>query len=961
MAGPPAASYTGRMSDTEPASGGQASGGAVAAPAGHAVALPHCPILVPTVAGALWVSQDGEMETVTGEAAAARIAAGAMPLLCHRRAVARRLGLAPAFAAFDVLELFAFVRPAQFCVPTPGGLARALRLPAARGAAGDASALRDGTLRLLQDLSAVHDKDRAQHTEARAIATLMARGGWPWAEAALAALGPVGRPASAGTAERGPPESSDGIAVWRRLPRWQDLPPPPPPSQHAVSPAEARGRLALLLGPGAEDRPQQADYASAVSLAFAAPERSEAPHMVLAEAGTGIGKTLGYVAPASVWAEKNEGTVWISTFTRNLQHQIDSELERLFPDRTEKAARVVLRKGRENYLCLLNLEDAARGATNGPGDVVAVGLMLRWAGQTRHGDMVGGDFPSWLPGLAGARRTRGLSDHRGECIHSACPHYQTCFIERSVQDARHARLVVTNHALALTQAALAAPGESRLPTRYVLDEGHHLFDAADSVFSAVLSGQEAAELRLWVSGGDAASRAVRGRLRGLSRRLGDLLAGDEAGTAALDACQRAALALPGTGWHGRLRDGATGTRASGAIEAFLGEARRLVYARSGERDSPYGLECDPAPADEPLLTAAARAAAALGELAAPMRQLAARLEHKLESEADQLGSDGRQRIEAAIFGLRRRADGQLAAWTAMLRGLGGEPPDAYCDWFAIDRFDGRDIDVGFHRHWIDPTEPLAETLAGHAHGIVVTSATLTDGGDDVEADWQAAEARTGASHMPAPALRVSVASPFDYSRQARVFVATDVARDTPAAVAGAYRALFEASAGGALGLFTAISRLRAVHDTIAAPLEAAGLPLHAQHLDGLDTTTLVDIFRAEPDACLLGTDALRDGVDVPGDSLRLIVFDRVPWPRPTLLHKARRKAFGPGYDDRIVRLRLKQAFGRLVRRADDMGVFVLLDSRMPTRLLGAFPEGVPIERLPLQEVVAATRRFLAGV
>ena len=85
---------------------------------------------------------------------------------------------------------------------------------------------------------------------------------------------------------------------------------------------------------------------------------------MLAEAGTGVGKTLGYIAPASLWAEKNEGAVWISTFTRNLQHQIDGELDRLYPDPAAKERRVVLRKGRENYLCLLNFEEAVGGAAD---------------------------------------------------------------------------------------------------------------------------------------------------------------------------------------------------------------------------------------------------------------------------------------------------------------------------------------------------------------------------------------------------------------------------------------------------------------------------------------------------------------------------------------------------------------------------------------------------------------------
>ena len=132
-------------------------------------------------------------------------------------------------------------------------------------------------------------------------------------------------------------------------------------------------------------------------------------------------------------------------------------------------------------------------------------------------------------------------------------------------------------------------------------------------------------------------------------------------------------------------------------------------------------------------------------------------------------------------------------------------------------------------------------------------------------------------------------------------------------------------------------------------------------MDALDTSTLVDIFRAERHACLLGTDAVRDGVDVPGDSLRMIVFDRVPWPRPDILHKARRELFGKArYDDMLARLRLKQAFGRLIRRAGDRGVFVMLDSRLPTRLTGAFPPGAQIHRVGLAEAIAESRRFLSG-
>src|SRR4029079_10496836 len=206
-------------------------------------------------------------------------------------------------------------------------------------------------------------------------------------------------------------------------------------------------------------------------------------------------------------------------------------------------------------------------------------------------------------------------------------------------------------------------------------------------------------------------------------------------------------------------------------------------------------------------------------------------------------------------------------------------------------------------------------------------------------------------------------SPFDYAVCSEVLVITDIKQGDIAALAGGYARLIEAAQGGTLGLFTAIQRLKAVHARIADRLARAGLPLLAQHVDPIDAGTLVDIFRDDPRASLLGTDALRDGVDVPGESLRLVVMERVPWPRPTVLHAARRMSGGgSAFDDRVVRARLAQAFGRLIRRQGDCGVFVILSAAMPSRLLKAFPPGVPVRRLPLDEAIACVeQRLSAGV
>ncbi|MGE5505809.1 MAG: ATP-dependent DNA helicase [Actinomycetota bacterium] len=906
------------------------------------IVLPHVPVLVAGIRGAVLLTVDGEVVRLSLRQAASRLR-NEGPLVCHAPSLATRLGLAEPHG-IDVLELFAFVRAARFCLPTPKGVAEAMGLPRPADLEDEADALMTAARRLLEELARTAAADTAARAaDARGIAWSMARHGWAWGPSVLAALGVDGEQPRGGVALR----------VWERLPEWSEHAPEPPPGSIPVEPAEARTRLAAMLGEGAEQRPSQADYASAVSQAFAPRPEVGKPNMVLAEAGTGTGKTLGYIAPASLWAEKNGAPVWISTHTRNLQRQLDAELDRLFPDPGTKARKVVVRKGRENYLCLLNYEEQVmRGRTQ---DAVALGLMARWVGRTRDGDMVGGDFPGWLAELLGRARTLGLADRRGECIFSACAHYSKCFIERAVRRARRADIVVANHALVMVQAALGGIDDATMPTRLVFDEGHHVFDAADGAFSAHLTGMEAAEVRRWILGPEGES--TRSRARGLKRRAEDLVGHAEEAGAALDHALAAARALPGPGWMQRVADGVP----HGPAEVFLALVRAQVYARTAGHESPYSLEAETRPPVEGLVEAAWDLAEALGRLGKPLAQLRLSLLGLLDDEAAELDTATRSRIEGICRSVERRVLLPLAGWKGMLESLAGATPPEFVDWLGVERIEGRDIDVGMHRHWLDPTQPFAKAVAEPAHGVVVTSATLRDGSGDVEADWLAAERRTGAVHLASDVVRAAVVSPFDYPAQTRVLVVADVRKDDMDQVAAAYRELFLAAGGGGLGLFTAISRLKAVYKRISGPLDDAGIPLLAQHVDSMDTSTIVDIFRAEEDACLLGTDAVRDGVDVPGRSLRLIVFDRVPWPRPDILHKHRRAAFGAkAYDDMITRLRLKQAFGRLVRRAGDHGVFVLLDPMMPSRLFGAFPPGVEVRKVGLKEAVAETREFLLG-
>lgn len=915
------------------------------------------PALVATARGALWRAPDGTLERLSGTNAGAR-AAGSPPLICHAPAVAARLGLEE-IPARDLLELFAFVRPALFCLPTVRGLCETLGLQVPATPEQEAAALPAIARSLLDELD---DMAALASPELKETALAMARGHWSWGDAVLTALG-----IDQGSRKARP---GAGLDIWKSLPVWEEPPPAPPPGSQPVEPREARLRLAHLVSAGAnlaEARPTQSDYASAASEAFAPREEEGKPHVVLVEAGTGVGKTLGYVAPASLWAEKNGAPVWISTYTRNLQRQIDNELDRLHRDSAEKRRRVVIRKGRENYLCLLNFQEAAMRTGLVPENAVGLGLLARWALASRDGDMIGGDLPAWLLDLVGRSRVQRLADRRGECIYSACEHYRKCYVERTIRRARQADIVIANHALVMIQAAMGGLDDGTRPLRYVFDEGHHLFDAADGAFGAHLSGVEASDLRRWLLGAEGRRGS---RARGLERRVTDLLGEDVEAQNALRRLLDLAQQLPSPNWQTRLADGTV----LGPAEEFLALVRQQVRARSAGDDQGFGQECDVRPLNPGLVEAADRLAEALEKMLQPVRRLRQALRAKLEGEADKLDSGQRARIEGVARSLTNRCELTLESWRAMLRGLHNDPDPAFVDWFGVERVQGREYDVGMHRHYLDPAEPFVNSVIRPAHGAVITSATLRDSlgvpqaanDEDVaaQADWTVAEARTGTRHLAAPAMRAAMASPFDYANATKVLVVKDVKRDDAEQVAAAYRELFLASGGGALGLFTAIGRLRAVHQRIAPVLEEAGLPLYAQHVGGMDAATLVDIFRAEEHSCLLGTDAVRDGVDVPGRSLRLIVFDRVPWPRPDILHRARKahwKSAGAGangYDDMLARLRLKQAYGRLIRRADDRGVFVMLDSRLPSRLLSAFPQGVTVERVGLADAVAETRRFL---
>jgi len=910
--------------------------------------IPQAPIIVIDGHRLFCLTVDGEFKVLEPDEARLIIQQH-MPIICHAPQVAARIGM-ERFQAYDVLELFAFIHPAKFTVPTPIGIAKSLNLLEPESPEDKCLFLMDSIKHMLLDLTANIESDKSNPAGIAAMMGLagsvnIEQGGWAWTQTVLHALGRQDNPPDR-------VEIKTAMKIWDKLPEWSQHAPESPAGHKPVNEDEVEERLKKLLEKQhKEKRPEQEAYSRALTHGFLPVDDENESHVILAEAGTGVGKTLGYLAPATVWAEKNEGSVWISTYTRNLQRQVEAELDRLYDDPITKNRKVVTRKGRENYLCLLNLEDISHSPSIMTSDInaISLGLMLRWAAITEDGDLAGKDFSGWLVGILGWNRIHAFADRRGECVYSACSHFNKCFIEKTIRRAKRADIVIANHALVMHQIAMGGE-QGDLPSRYIFDEGHHIFEAADSAFDFQINGKWTADLRFWLLG---IENGKRGRARGIKRRLEDLLAGDDDANKYIEEIIEAAHSLPGLSWRQRLWEG----NPKGVTEVFLYHCYNQVKARNKEDFGFYSIETDIQPPIEGIFEAGYALKLRLKDLKRPILLLIKKLENKLSEEADSLDSDERERIAFVINSLRFRANGIINGWIEMLEKIKDVSSEQFVDWLELSRIEGRDQDIGFYRRYVNPSKVFTDSLKPHLHGLTITSATLRDSSQNDPDGWAHALVRTSAENISKPKL-FNIKSPFNYKEQTRILIVNDVRKNEPDEVAAAYRELFIASKGGALGIFTAIQRLKAIQQKILFPLEKQGLNLYSQHLDRLDISTLIDIFREEEDSCLLGTDATRDGIDIPGNSLRLIVYDRVPWPKPSILHKSRRKFFGRGYDDTLTRFKLKQAYGRLIRRSDDRGIFIILDGGLPSRLLSAFPQGVTVERIGLKESIKKTKEFL---
>lgn len=577
---------------------------------------------------------------------------------------------------------------------------------------------------------------------------------------------------------------------------------------------------------------------------------------LLVQAGTGTGKSLGYLTPAMYWAVNSDHRVIVSTATLALQRQIVQHdaprVARAIEAETGKTPRVALLKGWNNYVCLRKAaggypeEDALISRASGEFGATATGeevtRLREWAMSTDTGDR-----DDLVPGVTD-RAWRQVSLSKPECIGNKCPLRDSCFPLLARASAEESDVVITNHSMLGIQSA----GTPVLPEAgaFIVDEAHDLVDRVTSQLTSSISAQEVAGL----------ARLLR-REKIIATDLES--AGEAIGTALKDLGEGRLTSMPDS--------------LSDALLALLGE---LQQAATDVAELPGKDEAD-----------AAAKSVARGRVAG-LADVVARL----------LSGDF--------------TEGKLVLWVQ------------------------RDLDdrPSLHVAPLDVSSSLADELF-ESKPAILTSATLAIGGSFTHAATE-----VGFDYpSQGPWDGIDVGSPFDHAKQGILYVAASL--PTPGRDGYGEEQLDEivdlvrASGGGALGLFTSRRGAERAAEYVSARVDT---PILVQGEDQLPT--LVRKFTDDDEASLFGTLSLWQGVDVPGRTCRLVIIDRIPFPRPDEpLSQARSQAVAASGGNGFMQvsashaaLLLAQGAGRLLRRHDDRGMVAVLDPRLRTARYSGF-------------------------
>lgn len=678
-------------------------------------------------------------------------------------------------------------------------------------------------------------------------------------------------------------------------------------AEHVIAVIAENGPMSQVF-PGFEFRPGQVAMLEAVVSAL-----NDRHHLVV-EAGTGIGKSVAYLLPAILFARQNNSPVIISTNTINLQEQLMNKdipdllkvLEQAGVEQAGPGLRVALLKGRSNYLCLRRWNIVRKSPGLSWEDTRAFLRLLLWVSATDSGDRSEMNL-SWTE----LDLWKKVCSSEDGCVGERCPyHSERCFLHSARQEAQGAHLVVVNHALLL--ADLTKNGGILPEYRcLVVDEAHHLEDEATDQLGYVVRSRDILDYldRFSDKGGFAWN--LRRYFRG----------------AALESAKRKEL----NDKLNRLRDLTAGV-AGQAVELFN---RLVLFVRSHHPAEPGDYERhlritreirrQPGWAAiksewEDLNLELGQIEAGLGELFAVTESLLDRADSETSGRLADISS-----LRQEIAFIRRQVDGVLAK---------SETDNIY--WVSVNAQN----EISLHAAPLDVGQILNEHLFSRNDSVVLTSATLTVGGD-----FGYFRNSLGIDN----AVELAIDAPFDYANSTMIYLPQDIPEPDKAgyqqAVSQALVELCRATEGYTLALFTSRAALRAAYGVVQAPLEEDGILVMGQGIDG-SAKKLLGRFRENPRSLLMGTAAFWEGVDVVGKALSVLVIVRLPFGVPTdPISSARAEQFNDPFNEYNVPravLRFKQGFGRLIRSRSDRGAVVILDRRTQTKHYGrVFLQSLP--------------------
>lgn len=657
------------------------------------------------------------------------------------------------------------------------------------------------------------------------------------------------------------------------------------------------GVLAVKIPGFAPRTPQQ-------QLAMAIAETVEDRAVLLAEAGTGTGKTFAYLVPSLLSGLK---TI-VSTGTRALQDQLyHRDLPRV-RDALGVGIKTALLKGRANYLCKYRLEKSkGEPRFTSKEQITQFQRIVAWSGRTRMGDLAELDaLPEDSPLLPLVTSTTD------NCLGSECPFWDECFVVQARQRAQAADVVVVNHHLLLADLALKQEGFGEiLPGAqvFVVDEAHQLPELAAQFFGEGLSARPLVEV---ARDAVAECKTTTGALAVLQAPARSL----EESTRELRAAMEP-LPPRGTRWRAMQEPGVFDALGSldDALCAFIDALAPLLEA------SPGFESCH---------------ARALDNRARLLRWAPPDFSRRRELAADEDGEGAQLRADLPMHEDTAAEAEVLEAEDASQDDADAKPDPRAWDvrWYELSPRGFR-----LQRTPLDVSGPLRNHREQSRAAWVFTSATLAVAGgfDHLSVRLGLDKPRT----LLAP-------SPFDWPHQALCYLPQRMpepnSRDYTAAVIDIVRPVLEASGGRAFVLFASHRALREA----AELLRNGPWPLFVQ--GEAPRSVLLQRFRDSGNGVLLGAASFREGVDVAGDALSVVVIDKLPFAAPddpvfeARLDAIRREGGNPFRDEQLPQavIALKQGVGRLIRTETDRGVLVLCDPRLIGKSYGrTFLDSLP--------------------